>query len=150
MICEKCGFEYEGENCPVCAAADTVEVTEAPAKKGPLGIIGMVLGIVGLAMFVFGAGGNITATAALSYLAFFLIPGYIIGAIPSIAGMVISCIALKAAPADKFAKLGKTFSLIGIIIKVACIVLCIAYAILMACLSLIGNILLIITNAITQ
>ena len=53
MICEKCGFEYEGENCPVCAAADTVEVAEAPAKKGPLGIIGMVLGIVGIAMFVF-------------------------------------------------------------------------------------------------
>lgn len=72
MFCEKCGFEYEGEKCPVCeaevAAVEDVEV-EAVAKKSSLPKIALIVGI---------------ASAVLA-----LIGGLLVGSIFGILGIII-------------------------------------------------------------
>ena len=141
MICEKCGFEYNGEKCPVCEANVTDEkLAIAENKKSPLGIVGMILGIVGLAMFVLGFVGNAIAVLALSYLAFLVVPGQIIGLVPSIVGMVLSSVAKKKCPDDKIAKAGKILSLIGIIAKTVSIVVCIVWCVLVFVLAVVFGI----------
>ena len=51
MICETCGFDYEGPKCPVCAAVEAKNQvvsnqTAAPTKKkANLGLIGMLVSI---------------------------------------------------------------------------------------------------------
>ena len=51
MICEKCGFDYQGPKCPVCAADEAEKQvvsnqTAAPTKKkANLGLIGMLVSI---------------------------------------------------------------------------------------------------------
>jgi hypothetical protein len=90
MICEKCGFEYEGENCPVCEVAGSKVVVDEP-KKSAFGIVGMILGI----------------------LSFF-------NGIPyAIASLILSNIGLKRCPTDGCAKAGKTMSIISLIINIA-------------------------------
>ena len=89
MICEKCGFEYEGENCPVCEVAGSKVVVDEP-KKSPCGLIGMILGIV----------------------------SFFQGIPFAIAGLILSNIGLKKCPVDGRAKAGKTLSIISLIINI--------------------------------
>ena len=53
MVCKRCGFDYEGEECPVCNAEEKgTEANKTHArhskKNAPLGIISMILGVAGL------------------------------------------------------------------------------------------------------
>jgi len=45
MICEKCGFEYTSEKCPVCAANEANAQVEQKNEKSPCGLIGMIMGM---------------------------------------------------------------------------------------------------------
>ncbi len=99
MICEKCGFEYEGENCPVCEVAASKVVVDEP-KKSACGIVGMILGILSL--------------VNLNWM--FAIPG-----------LILSKKALNVCPGDKRAKAGRTTSLLGLILGIALYVGTIAF-----------------------
>ena len=127
MTCEKCGFEYTGDSCPVCAVQATNEAIVISEKKtSGLGTAGMILGIVSLAMLIFGIGNTIFWWLLIPLLA---IPGPIFGAIPSVVGLVLSIAAKKKNPDDKRAKVGKTLSLISLIIKVVLVVVCVVVAV---------------------
>lgn len=77
MFCEKCGFEYTGEYCPVCADNKPGEVK---AKNSPstLGLIGMILGIA----------------------------SFMVGSPFDIGGLVCSIIAIKQDKKDPYATAG--------------------------------------------
>ena len=102
MICEKCGFEYEGEKCPVCEVEASQIVTEQP-KKSACGIVGMILGILSL--------------VNLNWM--FAIPG-----------LILSKKALNVCPGDKRAKAGRTTSLLGLILSIALYVGTIAFIVI--------------------
>ncbi len=90
MFCEKCGFDYEGEKCPVCEAeASTVAVEQA--EKSPCGLIGMIMGIA----------------------SFFMI-GWPLAA----AGLVLSIIGKKKCATDGMATAGVITSIISLVINV--------------------------------
>ena len=85
MICEKCGFDYTGEKCPVCEA--NYEVTVEKASKSPLGLIGMIMG-----------------------LASFLYIGWPLAA----AGLILSIFGKKKCPTDGLATAGLISSIISL------------------------------------
>ena len=90
MFCEKCGFDYEGEKCPVCEAeASTVAVEQA--EKSPCGLIGMIMGIA----------------------SFFMV-GWPLAA----AGLVLSIIGKKKCATDGMATAGVITSIISLAINV--------------------------------
>ena len=110
MICEKCGFDYESEKCPVCNAEATTVITPKNEEKSHHGLIGMIFGIVS---FFFG------------------------GLFLSIPGLILSGIGLKKNKNDGFSVAGLVTSIlstvshtvalvIGVIISV---ILPLAYAI---------------------
>ena len=108
MTCEKCGFEYTGDTCPVCAAEEANKAAVAAEQKSnPLGLVGMILGIVGLA----------TCDIALA-----------------IASLILASLSNKRCPGDPKAKVGKILSIITIIlcavVIVGAIALCALYIIL--------------------
>ena len=45
MICEKCGYQYEGDTCSVCEAVSARKL-KLKNKKTPFGIIGMIISIL--------------------------------------------------------------------------------------------------------
>ncbi|MBO5908193.1 MAG: hypothetical protein J6Q67_00175 [Clostridia bacterium] len=123
MTCEKCGIEYEGEICNACTSNAPSEKVELPKKKtSGLGIAGMILGIVSLAMFVFS---GLQKIALIFYMPFLTIPGYVIGMVPGIVGLVLCSKAKKANSKDTVATIGKILSLISIILKILGIVIAI-------------------------
>ncbi len=94
MFCEKCGFEYEGEKCPVCeaevVAVENVEV-EAVAKKSKLfGILGLVAGIASVAFALIG-GLLIGFLGGILFTILLILPAIIPGA----AAIVLGAIGLK-------------------------------------------------------
>lgn len=116
MICEKCGFKYEGEKCPVCYSQKYYTAKQRLATKDNEaktyhGLVGMILGIV-------------------SFFAFGL---YI-----SIPGLILSIIGLKKNKNDGFAVAGLVTSiistvmgLIALAIALIPLVLVIAYFLIM-------------------
>ena len=94
MFCEKCGFEYEGEKCPVCeaevAAVENVEV-EAVAKKSSLPTIALIVGIASVALALIG---GLLAGAILGFLGIilFILPAIIPGA----AAIVLGVLSMKS------------------------------------------------------
>ena len=102
MFCEKCGFDYEGEKCPVCEAeASTVAVEQA--EKSPCGLIGMIMGIA----------------------SFFMI-GWPLAA----AGLVLSIIGKKKCATDGMATAGLITSIISLVINVLSAVAAIAFLVI--------------------
>ena len=94
MFCEKCGFEYEGEKCPVCeaevAAVENVEV-EAVAKKSKLfGILGLVAGIASIVLALIG-GLLVGFLGGIIFTILLVLPAVIPGA----AAIVLGAIGLK-------------------------------------------------------
>ena len=90
MFCEKCGFDYEGEKCPVCEAEASAVAVEQ-AEKSPCGLIGMIMGIA----------------------SFFMI-GWPLAA----AGLVLSIIGKKKCATDGMATAGLITSIISLVINV--------------------------------
>ena len=95
MICEKCGFDYEGEKCPVCEAevpvVETVETVEAPKKKSKLfGILGLVIGVASIVLAFIG-GSIIGPLLGLLGGILLILPA----AIPGVAAIVLGAIGLK-------------------------------------------------------
>lgn len=102
MICEKCGFEYEGEKCPVCEVNDVNVVIEEP-KRSPMGLISMIMGIA----------------------------SFFMGGVPlSIASIILGSLAKKKCSTDGYAKAGIICSIINIILCALIIVGIIAYYII--------------------
>jgi len=136
MTCEKCGFEYTGDSCPVCAVQATNEAIVISEKKtSGLGIAGMILGIVSLAMFVLS---GLQKVVLMFYMPFITIPGYVIGIIPSIVGLVLCSKAKKANSGDKLAKVGKIFCIISMILKIVGLVIAIVFTAIFIVLMLLG------------
>ena len=112
MICEKCGIEYEGENCPACEEVAEVaeetctceEIEETPAKKsGVFGIIGLISGIITLVTcFLFRNFGLFQFAGKVTWLTV----------------LIFSSIEKKRNPASKAAKTGFALSLISLIIRI--------------------------------
>lgn len=94
MICEKCGFDYAGEKCPVCAA-ENISVVTKTEEKSPCGLIGMIMGI---ASFV------------------------IVGMPLAIAGLILSIIGKKKCSTDGYATAGLITSIISIVLSVLAVV----------------------------
>ena len=95
MICEKCGFDYEGEKCPVCEAevpvVETVETFEIPEKKSKLfGILGLVAGVASIVLAFIG-GSIIGPLLGLLGGILLILPA----AIPGAAAIVLGVLGLK-------------------------------------------------------
>ena len=106
MICEKCGFEYTSDRCPVCAmdAQEKAEIQQAQTttevkKKSNLGLIGM---LVAIASFV------------LKFIIPFPIPDMFI----AIAGLVLSIMGKKKNKQDGYATAGLAVSIIKISLEI--------------------------------
>ena len=113
MTCEKCGFEYTGATCPVCAAEEANKAAVAAEQKSnPFALISMILGIVGL------ASGNIAF---------------------AIASLILASLSNKRCPGDTKAKVGKILSIITIILYAVAIALVVAFYVLYFILILVGG-----------
>ena len=53
MVCEKCGFEYEGASCPACSYKQQT-VAHKHEEKSKLGLIGMILAVASFVLKFFG------------------------------------------------------------------------------------------------
>ena len=93
MFCEKCGFEYEGEKCPVCEAealaVENVEV-EAVAKKSVLPIIALIVGIASIVLALIG-GLLVGFLGGILFTILLILPALVPGA----AAIVLGAIGLK-------------------------------------------------------
>jgi len=124
MICEKCGFEYTSERCPVCAmvAQEKAEIQQAQTttevkKKSNLGLIGM---LVAIASFV------------LKFIIPFPIPDMFI----AIAGLVLSIMGKKKNKQDGYATAGLVISIIKLVLEIIKKVFFIGISILLTILSM--------------
>ena len=94
MFCEKCGFEYEGEKCPVCeaevAAVENVQV-EAVAKKSVLPIIALIAGIASIVLALIG-GFLVGVLGGIIFTILLILPAVIPGA----AAVVLGILGMKA------------------------------------------------------
>ena len=126
MICEKCGFEYTGDTCPVCAAEEASKSVAVKKSWTGLGLAGMICGIVALLALVGGlpaAAGQLIAMFAAPYLIVTALTGQIIGLVPAIVGAILSSIGKKKLESDKFAKIGRILSTLAIIFRTLIIAL---------------------------
>lgn len=105
MLCKKCGFEIsEGDFCPNCGesnvseVANTVKETSDPGKAK--GIVALIMGILSLV--------NMCSCGT--------------GIIFAIVGMILGSSGFKASEEagyeNKMAKIGKTLSIIGLILGI--------------------------------
>ena len=124
MICEKCGFEYTSERCPVCAmvAQEKAKIQQAQTttevkKKSNLGLIGM---LVSIASFV------------LKFIIPFPIPDMFI----AIAGLVLSIMGKKKNKQDGYATAGLVISIIKLVLEIIKKVFFIGISILLTILSM--------------
>ena len=94
MLCEKCGFEYEGEKCPVCEVNAETEVTEntplPPKKSIVLPIIALCVGIASVVLSCIGAL-IIGSLLGLIGAILFILPA----AIPGAAAIVLGAIGIR-------------------------------------------------------
>ena len=119
MTCEKCGFEYEGEYCPVCEVENINTAVKAPSKKSVCGLLGLII-----------------SSASLMFFGWPL----------SLVGLILSLIGKGKCKKDGVAKAGVIMSVITLIYHVICkIISSIVAAInlLLAVLALILNIIVI-------
>ena len=90
MFCEKCGFEYEGEKCPVCeaevAAVENVEV-EAVAKKSVLPIIALIAGIASIVLALIG-GFLVGVLGGILFTILLILPAVVPGAAAVVLGIL--------------------------------------------------------------
>ena len=111
MFCEKCGFEYEGEKCPVCeaevAAVENVQV-EAVAKKSVLPIIALIVGIASIVLALIG-GLLVGFLGGILFTILLILPAVIPGA----AAVVLGILSMKA---------NKKLGIVAIILGAASIV----------------------------
>lgn len=108
MTCEKCGFEYTGATCPVCAAEEANKAAAAATenKKSPLGLIGMIMAIASF---------------------------FYVGTPLTIAGLILSVIGKKKNKKDGFATAGLITSIICLVYNVmnsvlAIVIIVVVYA----------------------
>ena len=114
MICEKCGFEYESDTCPICDL--DLHDAEPKSKKNPLGTTGLVFGIVGLSLFVIGVPFYLVTFLLLSFWnSILLCPIYVTNLATSVAGMIFCNIAKKKGFSDSKTITGSVLSLSGVI-----------------------------------
>ena len=112
MICEKCGFEYAGENCPACAVREAREAQEALPKRSKLGVVGMILSLCSFA-----------GTVLAIFRALFGIPVGIFDFPLAFAGLILSIIGKVKCKYDGFATAGIIVSIIRIVMKIATAIL---------------------------
>ena len=91
MTCEKCGFEYTGDTCPVCAAEEANKAVAAENKRSRLGPIGMIMAIASF---------------------------FYVGTPLTIAGLILSVIGKKKNKKDGFATAGLITSIICLVYNV--------------------------------
>ena len=91
MICEKCGFEYTSERCPVCAANEANAQVEKRNEKSPCGLIGMIMGIASF---------------------------FIMGTPLAIAGLILSIIGKNKCKSDGYATAGLISSILSLVYNV--------------------------------
>ena len=91
MICEKCGFEYTSERCPVCAANEANAQVEQKNEKSPCGLIGMIMGIASF---------------------------FIMGTPLAIAGLILSIIGKNKCKSDGYATAGLISSILSLVYNV--------------------------------
>ena len=97
MICEKCGFEYTSERCPVCAV-NAQGAEKAAEKKSKIGLIGMILAIASFALKFFVVG---------------------VPELPlAIAGLICSVIGKQKNAQDGYATAGLAVSIIKIALEI--------------------------------
>ena len=124
MICEKCGFEYTSERCPVCAmdAQEKAKIQQAQTttevkKKSNLGLIGMLVAIA-------------------SFVLKFIIPLPIPDMFIAIAGLVLSIMGKKKNKQDGYATAGLVISIIKLVLEIIKKVFFIGISILLTILSM--------------
>ena len=93
MTCEKCGFEYEGESCPVCEVENINAEVKKPGKKSVCGLHGLIMGSVSL-----------------------LFLGWPL----SLVGFILSIIGKKKCKTDGVAKAGVIISVLTFIYHIIC------------------------------
>ena len=124
MVCKKCGFEYEGNVCPVCRVLKEEQTQRF--EKG-ICIAAMLFGIISY-ILLFLSGGVMSILGSINI--YWTIIGYMAGLLPSTVGLVLSVIAMILRPRDARAIVGLVFSAIGAAFRVVSIVSCIAMLIL--------------------
>ena len=97
MICEKCGYTYEKDSCPVCNAVAERKL-KLNEKKSALGVVGMIMSIISCGIKV-------------------IIP--FIPSIPiSIASLILSIIGAVKNKKDGFAVTGICVSSANIVLRI--------------------------------
>ena len=119
MICERCGFEYAGENCPACAVREAREAQEALPKRSTLGVVGMILSLCSFA-----------GTVLAIFRALFGIPVGIFDFPLAFAGLILSIIGKAKCKYDGFATAGIIISIIRIVMKIATAILAVLLLVL--------------------
>ena len=127
MICEKCGFDYMGEKCPVCAI-EAEEMKEKSKKavitadndpteeKTGLGLAGMIVSIIGVFLPTL----TLSPIMILSTFLGPLVPivCYSVGTLPNVIGLILSIAGKKKDRTGYASITGAILSAVGVALRV--------------------------------